>query len=101
MFALMHKPTGVFMPSPAGRGGTYVDPFAKRKRQKTTPRLFARKQDAASALDWWLKGEVQMGNVGPWDEGFPDYVIVGQKPNPNRVASDWSVVEVTLQVKYV
>jgi hypothetical protein len=101
MFALMHKPTGTFMPSPVGRGGTYVDPFAKRRRQKTTPRLFARKQDAASALDWWLKGKVQMGNVGPWDEGYPDREITGYLPVPSRIADEWSVVEVSLQVTYV
>lgn len=85
------------MPAPAGKnGGTYVDPFSKRRRQKTTPRLFARRQDAASALDWWLKGEVTITYVGAWDDGETE--ITGQKPVANRRADEWSVVEVRLAI---
>jgi len=98
MFALQHA-SGIFMPAPAGRaGGTYVDPFTRRKRQKTTPRLFARRSDASSALDWWLKGEVQMSYTGGWEDPETDYDIVGQTPVASRVAAEWRVVEVKLEI---
>lgn len=93
MFVLMHKPTGVYMPDKkGGAGGTYINPFAKRRRQKTTPRLFARRSDALSALKWWAQGRVRMGYV--YED---EREIWGQDPVAGRNAADWSVVEVRLE----
>lgn len=97
MFALQHKPSGVFMPAPRGRaGGTYVEPFSSLKCQTTTPRLFSRRQDAESALKWWLAGEVQVSWTGSFGE--EDREIVGQKVKVDRQSDDWEVVPVRLEV---
>lgn len=84
------------MPAPRGRaGGTYVDPFKNLGGQTTTPRLFSRKQAAESALEWWLKGKVNVTWRG-W-AGEEDREITGQTPVPGRNADEWSVIEVALK----
>lgn len=93
MFVLMHKETGVFMPDKkGGAGGTYVEPFQKRRRQRTTPRLFARRSDAMAALKWWADGRVRTRYYEEWGNE-----IVGSTPVPGRNADDWSVVEVRIE----
>lgn len=93
MFALRHKSTGVFMPDKkGGAGGTYVEPFKKRRRQKTTPRLFAREADAKAALSWWADGRVRV----QYDREYGNE-IVGSDPVAGRDASEWEVVPVELK----
>ena len=95
MFALRHIATGIFMPDKkGGAGGTYVEPFEKRRRQTTTPRLFAREADARSALAWWADGRVRTQYVAEWGNE-----IVGSTPVPGRDAAEWEVVAVELKVK--
>lgn len=95
MFALKHKATGTFMPDKkGGAGGTYVEPFQKRRRQTTTPRLFARAADAKAALAWWAEGRVRMSYGGPPGEEERDFN--GSDPVPGRNADDWAIVEVQL-----
>lgn len=94
MFALRHKATGTFMPDKKGdAGGTYVEPFQKRRNQKTTPRLFARASDAKAALRWWAEGRVHTRYSEEWGTE-----IVGSSPVPGRNAEDWEVVAVDIIV---
>ena len=95
MFALRHTATGTYMPDKKGSaGGTYVEPFEKRRRQTTTPRLFARAADARSALAWWADGRVRTQYDEEWGNE-----IVGSTPVPGRDAAEWEVVTVELKVK--
>ena len=94
MFALRHKATGTYMPDKkGGAGGTYVEPFQKRRRQTTTPRLFARRSDAMAALKWWAEGRVRTQYDEEWGNE-----IVGTTPVPGRKADEWEVVTVELKV---
>lgn len=94
MYALQHKETGVFMPDKkGGAGGTYVEPFEKRRRQTTTPRLFPRRCDALAALRWWAEGKVETQYDEEWGPQ-----IVGQRPVEGRNAADWETVEVKVLV---
>lgn len=94
MFALRHKATGTFMPDKkGGAGGTYVEPFQRRRRQTTTPRLFAREQDAKSALAWWADGRVLTRYDAEWGRE-----IVGVAAVAGRDAAEWEIVSVELKV---
>lgn len=94
MFALRHKATGTYMPDKkGGAGGTYVEPFKKRRRQTTTPRLFARRSDAMAALKWWAEGRVRTQYDEEWGNE-----IVGTTPVPGRKADEWEAVTVELKV---
>lgn len=95
MFALRHIATGTYMPDKkGGAGGTYVEPFLKRRRQTTTPRLFSRASDAKAALAWWAEGRVRTAYDDEWGKE-----IVGVTPVPERNAAEWEVVAVELKAK--
>ncbi|MNH19236.1 hypothetical protein D3C81_441910 [compost metagenome] len=56
-FAVRHKPTGKFMPTPTGKGGrgaSYWDPLEESVND--LPRLFPSKKSAGAALTQWLRG---------------------------------------------
>lgn len=88
MFVIKQKSTGFYMPIFPGRaGGTYEEPTDRRP-----PRLFRRRQDAKSALSWWLEGKVRAsydfeGNFDGWND---------VRKVPHRKAEDMEIVEVRL-----
>ena len=100
MWAIRHKPTNNYLPSPkghSGRGGSFVDPVDP---DVTLPRLFPTERSAKAALTCWLKGK----HEGEWDWDDSEwggmykycigYTIV---PVPNRKREDMEVVEIVLQ----
>lgn len=100
MWAIRHKPTNHYLPSPkghSGRGGSFVDPVDPAV---TLPRLFPTERSAKAALTSWLKGK----HEGKWDWDDSEwggmykycigYTIV---PVPNRKREDMEVVEIVLQ----
>lgn len=55
-YVIRHKPSGGFLPEVGPRMGyTGTEPIIMDKGH-WCPRLFGRKQDAETALTWWLKG---------------------------------------------
>lgn len=59
LYAIMHKPTGFYLPEPAGRegrGGSHVEPV-DCSGDKANPRLFQTERGAKSALGQWLRGK--------------------------------------------
>lgn len=61
-FIIKHKASGEIMPM-LGRGSTYWEPVVssrmsekQKKKHLHTPRLFARKSDAANSIRWWAEG---------------------------------------------
>lgn len=73
-YFIRHKPTGYFLPEPAGRmgrGGSWVEPCNPGDK---IPRLFHTKLSAQRALSSWLRGRVHhsSGVYHDW-EGAPDY----------------------------
>lgn len=50
MFAILDTEKKAFLPG-GGRGGTWREP-----NEAKPPRLFTRRQDADTALKWWLGG---------------------------------------------
>lgn len=100
MWAIRHKPTNHYLPSPkghSGRGGSFVDPV---DTEVTNPRLFPSERAAKAALTSWLKGM----HEGEWEWGDSEwggrykycigYTIV---PVPNRKRQDMEIVEIVLQ----
>jgi hypothetical protein len=64
-WAIRHKPTGRFMPQSSSKRHGYTHDEPVRMDSNWCPRLFGRKQDASTALTWWLKGET----MGKWVGG--------------------------------
>ena len=100
MWAIRHKPTNHYLPSPkghSGRGGSFVDPVDP---DVTLPRLFPTERSAKAALTCWLKGKHE--GKYDWDDSewggmykyCIGYIIV---PVPNRKREDMEVVEIVLQ----
>ena len=101
MWAIRHKPSNHYLPSPkghSGRGGSFVDPVDP---DVTLPRLFPTERSAKAALTAWLKGK----HEGDYDREYNEwtgksytvcvgYVVV---PVPNRKRQDMEVVEIVLQ----
>ena len=101
MWAIRHKPTNHYLPSPkghSGRGGSFVDPVDPNV---TSPRLFITQLAAKRALIAWLRGK----HEGAYDFEYSDYdnksyqVCVGYVvvPVPSRKAEDMEIVEIVLQ----
>jgi hypothetical protein len=105
-WAIRHKPTGNFMPqSNSKRHGYTHDEPMQMVDSHWCPRLFGRKQDASTALTWWLKGETTMcysgghyQNVfGEWDDDFGENWNT-YAPEVERKAEDMEVVQIKLEV---
>ena len=64
-WAIRHKSTGRFMPQSSSKKHGYTHDEPVRMDSNWCPRLFGRKQDASTALTWWLKGET----TGKWVGG--------------------------------
>jgi hypothetical protein len=66
------------------------------------PRLFGRKQDAATALTWWLKGETSARHSGgrytnPFGDDDDDYGYEWRtQERVDRKAEDMEVVELEI-----
>ena len=101
MWAIRHKPTNHYLPSPkghSGRGGSFVDPVDPKEIH---PRLFMTQLAAKRALIAWLRGK----HEGDYDREYNEwtgksytvcvgYVVV---PVPSRKAEDMEIVEIVLQ----
>ena len=93
MFAIMNA-AGQFLPG-GGRGGTW------REFNDGPPRLFARRQDAESAMKWWLGGP----GMSRWrgDEDTDDFYqsddMLRIAAKRQAIASTIKVVEVELIVR--
>lgn len=53
LFAIRHKPTGLYLPRIQSRGSTHHEPTAPLKQA----RLFHRERDARGFLTVWLQGK--------------------------------------------
>lgn len=70
-WAIRHKLTGRFMPQSSSKKHGYSHDEPVRMDSNYCPRLFGRKQDASTALTWWLKGETSGGwSGGPYTNVF-------------------------------
>ncbi len=58
-YVIRHKPTGGFLPQSSNKRNGYTHDEPVTMESKFCPRLFARAQDAKTALTWWLKGETR------------------------------------------
>ena len=58
LYFIRHKPTGHYLPEPAGRmgrGGSWVEP---KSPDDALPRIFVTKRSATNALASWLRDRV-------------------------------------------
>lgn len=94
-YAIKHLPSGKYLP-PArgrgGRGGTHVDPV---DASVMAPRLFHREQDAKTALNHWLRGEINVEAyrdplTGDYDENW------SVTSRPERMREEMAIVMVNL-----
>jgi len=95
MWAIRHKPTNHYLPSPkghSGRGGSFVDPVDPKE---THPRLFPSERAAKAALTSWLKGKHE--GEWEWDDMYKYCVGYTVVPVPNRKREDMEIVEIVLQ----
>ena len=93
-WVIRHKPTGHVMPQSSRKkhGYTHDEPVPLESHH--CPRLFAREQDAKTALTWWLKGETSVRYSGDYygeiDEDWHTEPVVERK------AEDFEVVPMEL-----
>ncbi len=105
-WAIRHKPTGDFMPQSSSKrhGYTHDEPTKCGNDSHHCPRLFGRKQDAATALTWWLKGETTGKWVGGqytnvWGDHDDDIDFEWRTDaRVDRKAEDMEVVMIRLEV---
>lgn len=86
MYAIMHVPTGYFLPEPkryGGRGGSFTEPV-DCNNDENNPRMFKNERAAKAALGQWLRGHHQ----GIWDyedgHKFTTGARVVNKPDRKR-----------------
>lgn len=100
-WAIRHKPTGHYLPQSSRKRHGYTHDEPVTMESNFCPRLFAREQDAKTALTWWLKGETSAywSHVSPWDwDGEADYEW-HEQPRSDRKAEDMQVVKVFITVE--
>ena len=85
-FAILHRPSGGFLPAVRGFGFTRTEPT-----KTEPPRLFAKIGPCRQALNYWLEGEHFEGLDN--DEGV---TIVKVTPRPERKLSSMEIVEIEL-----
>lgn len=93
-YAIRHKPSGGYLPEPAGRmgrGGSHVEPAT----DGTRPRLFTTERAARIALSTWLKGKVVRASGYDYKNGdyWEDVKLI---PIPSRSREDMEIVSTSL-----
>lgn len=96
-YAIKHLPSGRYLPPGLGHGGrgfTHVEP---ENPAVYPPRLFLRKQDAKTALSWWLKGKttVSRASYSTFDGSEIDEDW-HTEPKPDRIADAMAVVQIKM-----
>lgn len=70
LYAIMHIPTGYFLPEPkgyGGRGGSFTEPV-DCNNDDVNPRMFKTERAAKAALGQWLRGHHHGEHETDWDE---------------------------------
>lgn len=88
--AILHKPSGGFLPVVSGYGFTRCEPT-----REEPPRLFAKKGPCKQALDRWLEGAL---HEGAYNEEMGEVTLVRTKM-PHRRAADMEIVEIEMVVR--
>lgn len=102
-WAIRHKPTGHFMPQSSKKrhGYTHDEPVTLDNSHHC-PRLFAREQDAKTALTWWLKGETTVDPIQHGVNAWGEYDDWGGDWHTHEVADrkaeDFEVVRLRIGV---
>jgi hypothetical protein len=94
-YAIQQKSTGYFMPQPGrNRGRTHDEPIPG------PPRLFTRKRDAQTALDWWIEGKHFVSFTPPGlEEDASENWYCERVPERVEMIKDLEIVEIILEVK--
>ncbi len=99
---IRHKPTGGYLPEPAGRmgrGGSHVEPVLHTEDPATTPRIFSSERAAKNALVAWLRGKYvakrgrYAGGPDSIEEYYEDVEIVGV---PSRKREEMEIISADL-----
>lgn len=74
LYAILHKPTGFYLPEPTGRegrGGSHTEPV-NCIGDVANPRLFTTERSASNALTQWLRGKHfrYTETEGSYEEGY-------------------------------
>ncbi len=98
---IRHKPTGAYLPEPAGRmgrGGSYVEPTPyPSENPGERPRLFESRLGAQRALTAWLRGKVHRSSgYDSYDMEYYDDLDL--EPVPSRKKDDMEIIQVDLMV---
>lgn len=90
-WAIRQKSTGFYLPQSSRKRHGYTHDEPVTLESNLCPRLFARQQDAKTALTWWLKGETTVG----WTTDDEDWHT---QPKAERNAEDFEVVNLKFAV---
>jgi hypothetical protein len=89
MFAIRHRPSGLYIPRINSRGSTHHEPTAQLK----TARLFHRERDAKGFLTTWLRGKQrQVEGPSSYESFTNDDVWVEVEPVPSRKRDEMEIV---------
>lgn len=93
-WAIVHKPTGHFMPEPTGYNKNGSSFWNHLLGQANEVRLFKSERAAKIALSAWLLGK----HIPEWDDGF---CYVGDiREVPERKREEMKVVQMDLTPRY-
>lgn len=91
LFFIRHKPSGHYLPEPAGRmgrGGSHVEPCSNPDEA----RIFRSKLSASRALTAWLRGKVHHSSgYDSWNNEY--YEDNDLEPVPSRKREDMEIIE--------
>lgn len=93
LWAILHIPTGRLLPTPA----TDRSATCTKLDDKRPPRLFRTRTGASNALRHWLEGE-KSAEHGYDSMTGDDWVKHHVAPQADRIASEMTVVEVSISI---
>lgn len=95
---IRHKPSGHYLPEPAGRlgrGGSHVEPTAFNSQP---PRVFTTERSAKSALTAWLRGKFVRSGSRDWETGIWEEDDLECIPVPSRKREEMEIIPATLDL---
>lgn len=99
-YAIRHKPTGGYLPEPAGRmgrGGSHVEPMVPiQGRLQTYPRMFPTMRGAQSCLAQWLRGRHH--GIYDYEDGYKVDAGTRIELMPHRDRDSMEIVALAINV---
>jgi hypothetical protein len=97
VFAIRHKPTGLFLPATNAKGRVAQRGFTHREPSAGLPRLFLGERAAKAAMRCWIQGAWENDyGVGDYYTSPGELQGCSPRPRPDRKAEEMEIVRLSL-----